>query len=170
MNIEVRGLTSADWPVVVEIYREGIATRLATFETGAPTWEVWDQAHLLRPRLLATVGQQVIAWSALSPVSKRAVYAGVAEVSLYVAVRSRGRGVGRTLLEALITASEETGIWTLQAGIFAINSASIALHRRCGFREVGTRERIGQLHGVWHDVVLMERRSRTVGVPPAQSR
>ncbi len=170
MNIELRAMLETDWPGMARIYREGIATGRATFETDVPSWEIWDQAHLRRPRLVATDGKWIVAWAALSPVSKRAVYAGVAEVSIYVAGSAQGRGVGRALLEALIEGSDDAGIWTLQAGIFAINTASIALHRRCGFREVGIRERIGQLHGVWHDVVLMERRSRQVGFGEARAR
>jgi phosphinothricin acetyltransferase len=170
MNIEIRGMLEADWPGVAEIYREGIATGRATFETDLPSWDVWDQAHLPHSRLVAAEGGRVLGWAALSPVSRRAVYAGVAEVSIYVAGASQGRGLGRALLEALIEASEQAGIWTLQAGIFAINTASIALHRRLGFRQVGIRERIGQLQGVWHDVALMERRSRSVGRDVAHGR
>jgi phosphinothricin acetyltransferase len=170
MNFVIRGMDDPDWPVAGEIYREGIATGRATFETDLPAWEFWDQAHLRHPRLVAAEGGQVLGWAALSPVSKRAVYAGVAEVSIYVAGAAQGRGIGRALLEALIEASEQAGVWTLQAGIFAINTPSIALHRRCGFREVGIRERIGQLHGAWHDVVLMERRSRRIGSDEAQGR
>lgn len=153
-----------DWPAIRSIYVEGIATGDATFETGAPEWEEWDQAHLPGCRLVARSGGEVVGWAALSSVSGRCVYSGVAEVSVYVASAARGRGVGKALLEALVEASERGGIWTLQAGMFPENSISIALHKSCGFREVGRRERLGQLHGVWRDVVLLERRSKTVGV------
>jgi phosphinothricin acetyltransferase len=170
MRPEIRALAEADWASVSEIYREGIASGRATFETVVPTWETWNQAHLVRPRIVAAEGGEVIGWAALSPVSKRAVYAGVAAVSIYVATSAQGRGVGRALLDALIEAAEEAGIWTLQAGVFAINEASIGVHRRCGFREVGLRERIGQLQGVWQDVVLLERRSSRVGIGPAPPR
>ena len=141
------------------IYTEGIATGNATFETDAPDWATWDGNHLPFARLVARANNRVIGWSALSPVSTRRVYRGVAEVSVYVAESGRGAGVGRLLLEALIKEAEEHGIWTLQAGIFPENTASIALHKGCGFREVGRRERIGELGGRWRDVILMERRS-----------
>lgn len=157
-------MTAADWPVVRDIYEEGIATGEATFEKSSPDWAVWDARHLKPCRLVARAGEEVLGWAALSPGSARAVYAGVAEVSVYVAGRARGRGVGLLLLRALVAASEESGIWTLQASIFPENRASIALHQRCGFRIVGTRERIGCQDGRWRDTVLMERRSATVGV------
>jgi len=157
-------LTPRDWPAVRDIYLDGIATGDATFETSAPDWEIWDEKHLPCCRLLAREGEEVVGCAALSPVSARAVYAGVAEVSVYVAARARGRGVGSLLLRALVAASEENGIWTLQAGIFPENRASIALHLREGFRVVGTRERIGCMDGRWRDTVLMERRSAAVGV------
>jgi phosphinothricin acetyltransferase len=156
-------MTAADWGAVRAIYREGIATGNATFETGAPEWTEWDARHLAHSRLVAREGADVVGWAALSPVSSRCVYGGVAEVSLYVAAGARGRGIGTALLEALIAASERHGIWTLQAGIFPENAASIAVHRRAGFRMVGTRERIGRLNGVWRDTVLLERRSAVVG-------
>lgn len=152
-----------DWTAVEAIYREGIATGLATFETETPSWEAWDVAHRPDCRLVARQDGHVVGWAALSPVSGRCVYGGVAEVSIYVAAAARGQGIGKALLDALIAASETTGIWTLQAGIFPENTASLALHRACGFRTVGIRERIGQLHGVWKDVVLLERRSAIVG-------
>ena len=164
MSSSVGPLTPEDWPSVREIYREGIATGEATFETSAPDWETWDAKHLACCRLLARSGDEAIGWAALGAVSTRAVYAGVAEVSVYVAARARGRGVGFLLLSALVAASEENGIWTLQAGIFPENRASIALHRSAGFRVVGTRERIGCMDGRWRDTVLMERRSAIVGV------
>lgn len=157
-------LKPGDWEQVRDIYLQGIAAGHATFETEAPTWERWDAAHLPASRLVARPGQVILGWAALSPVSSRCVYAGVAEVSIYVAEQSRGQGIGRALLEALIALSEQMGIWTLQAGIFPENQASLALHKKVGFRVVGLRERIGKLKGVWRDVLLLERRSKTVGV------
>jgi phosphinothricin acetyltransferase len=160
MDCELAALTAADWPAVREIYREGIATGNATFETEPPEWPQWDAKHLPHSRLVARTGGGVVGWAALSPVSARPVYRGVAEVSLYVAEAARGQGVGRTLLAALVAESARHGIWTLQAGIFPENAASIALHRRAGFRVVGTRERIGQMaDGRWRDTVLVERRA-----------
>lgn len=152
-----------DWPAVRRIYLEGIATGLATFETEAPEWERWNADHLEACRIVARSDGEVIGWAALSPVSKRRVYRGVAEVSVYLAAKARGRGVGRALLEALIIASEREGIWTLQASIFPENEASLRLHLGCGFREVGRRERIGELDGRWRDTLLLERRSRRIG-------
>jgi L-amino acid N-acyltransferase YncA len=160
MSIEIDNLSKDDWESVRRIYLEGIATGNATFETEAPDWASWDRAHLKTPRLVARRLDEVIGWAALSPVSKRRVYEGVAEVSVYVAANAQGIGVGRQLLSALILEAERSGIWTLQAGIFPENEASIALHRGCGFREVGRRERIGKMGDVWRDVILMERRSR----------
>jgi len=153
-----------DWEQVRAIYLEGIATGHATFETEAPSWEQWDAAHLSFARLVAREDHDVAGWAALSPVSQRCVYGGVAEVSVYVATSHRGSGMGRRLLAALISESERNGIWTLQAGMFPENAGSVALHRGCGFREVGRRERIGQLKGVWRDTILLERRSPVVGV------
>ena len=141
------------------IYEQGIAGGNATFETEAPSWEDWDKTHLEGHRLVALQGGDVVGWAALAPVSERCVYAGVAENSVYVADDAQGRGVGRALLEALITSAERDGIWTIQTGIFPENEASIELHKRCGFRVVGVRERLGQHQGVWRDVVFMERRS-----------
>ena len=164
MNYQITPLQTDDWPTVREIYREGIATGHATFETDLPDWEKWDSGHRQDCRLIARKGQQVLGWAALSPVSVRRVYAGVAEVSVYVAARARGSGVGRALLEALIEESELHRIWTLEARIFPENAASIALHKSCGFREVGVRRQIGKRDEVWRDVVLLERRSSTVGI------
>ena len=152
------------WEQVRRIYLEGIATGHATFETGAPAWEQWDAGHLAEGRLIACAGENVLGWAALSPVSSRCIYAGVVEISVYVAQSRRGQGIGSALLNALIEASEQQEIWTLQAGIFPENTASIALHKRHGFREIGRRERIGKMNGVWRDTVLLERRSSTVGV------
>lgn len=156
-------LKAGDWPAVRAIYEEGIATGNATFETSAPEWEKWDAGHLPHCRLAARKGPEVLGWAALSPVSSRCVYAGVAEVSVYVAERARGKRVGTALLEALVEESERSGIWTLQAGIFPENAASIALHKSAGFRIVGVRERLGCMAGRWRDVVLMERRSSKAG-------
>ena len=153
-----------DWERVAAIYREGIATGHATFEINVPAFEEWDRAHLPAPRLIAHQGDLIVGWAALSQVSQRRVYLGVAEVSVYVASAARGSGVGRKLLAALIEESERNGIWTLQAGIFPENTASLALHHAAGFREIGRRERIGKMNGVWRDTILLERRSRTVGL------
>jgi L-amino acid N-acyltransferase YncA len=157
-------MKESDWEQVRSIYLEGIATGDATFETDAPTWEKWNAAHLPSCRLVARSGDTVRGWAALSPVSSRCVYGGVAEVSIYIGQRYRGIGLGRALLMALITESEKNGLWTLQAGIFPENQASIDLHKRCGFREVGRRERIGKMDGRWRDTVLLERRSSVVGI------
>jgi L-amino acid N-acyltransferase YncA len=159
----IEPLQPADWPAVRAIYEEGIATGNATFETTAPAWEQWNQSHRQDCRLVAHRNGQVIGWAALSPVSSRCVYAGVAEVSVYVAAAARGQGAGKRLLSALIEASEQAGLWTLQAGIFPENTSSLALHQACGFRELGRRERIGRMNGVWRDVALLERRSRSMG-------
>jgi phosphinothricin acetyltransferase len=157
-------MSAADWPTVRAIYEEGIATGNATFEQSAPGWDTWDAAHLPGCRMVAHSGEELLAWAALSPVSCRCVYAGVAEVSIYVAARARGRGIGLALLSALVEASERADIWTLQAGIFPENAASIELFRKAGFRALGRRERLGQMEGRWRDVVLMERRSQIAGV------
>jgi phosphinothricin acetyltransferase len=160
---EVDAMSPADWDRVRQIYVEGIATGNATFETDAPCWEKWNAAHRPDCRFVARDAGEVVGWAALSPVSSRCVYAGVAEVSIYVGERARGRGVGRMLLRALVEASERVGIWTLQAGIFPENIASIELHRRAGFRSVGVREKLGCMDGRWRDVVLIERRSALAG-------
>jgi len=152
-----------DWPAVRAIYLEGIATGNATFEQTAPEWEKWNAGHLLAARIVARSNGTVLGWAALSGVSSRCVYAGVAEVSIYVAERARGRGVGRQLMARLVADSEAEGMWTLQAGTFPENVASVALHERAGFRIVGKRDRLGQMNGRWRDVVLMERRSAVAG-------
>jgi len=152
-----------DWAQVEAVYHDGICTGNATFETETPAWQEWDARHHRFSRLVARIGNDVLGWAALSPVSTRRVYAGVAEVSVYIASRARGHGLGKRLLQALIESAEQNGIWTLQAGIFPENAASIRLHEVCGFRTVGRRERIGCLHGVWRDTVLMEYRSSAVG-------
>jgi phosphinothricin acetyltransferase len=159
----VKEMQPDDWPFVRAIYLEGIATGNATFETEAPSWEDWHANHLQFGRLIAREDNRIIGWAALSPVSRRKAYSGVAEVSVYVAHNSHGKGVGRALLEQLITESEQNEIWTLQAAVFPENLATIALHRACGFREVGRRERISKLRGAWRDTILLERRSLIVG-------
>lgn len=160
--LHIQKMTSEDWPAVKEIYRQGIATGVATFETDVPGWNQWDENHLSHSRLIAK-GNEILGWAALSPVSGRCVYGGVAEVSVYIAEKARGRGIGKKLLDTLIENSEENGIWTLQAGIFAENEASIKLHKKCGFKIVGKREKLGKLKDIWKDVLLMERRSKRVG-------
>jgi phosphinothricin acetyltransferase len=157
-------MNPTDWPAVRAIYEEGIATGDATFQRHAPTWEEWDAGHLREGRLIAERTSLIVGWAALSGVSSRCVYAGVAEVSIYVAAAARGGGIGRCLLEALVAESERAGIWTLQAGIFPENLPSLTVHERCGFRRVGRREKLGQMDGRWRDVLLLERRSRSVGV------
>ena len=168
MTTIIEPMTKNDWPAVAAIYAEGIATGHATFESRAPEWADWDQSHRPDCRLVARRQGQVVAWAALSPVSRRQVYAGVAEVSLYVAASARGQGIGALLLRALIAISEQAGLWTLQAAIFPENKASLALFGANGFREVGRRERLGRMAGRWRDVLLLERRSKTVGgeAPP----
>ena len=160
----VSEMGSGDWEDVRAIYAEGIATGQATFEVAAPAWEVWDTSHLSFARLVARHGEIVVGWAALSPVSRRQAYSGVAEVSVYVAPDQRETGIGRQLLEALIAQSEMHGIWSLQAVMFPENAASVALHLRCGFREVGRRERIGKLDGAWRDTLLLERRNQRIGL------
>ncbi len=156
-------MQAADWDAVRAIYQEGIVTGNATFETNLPTWEKWDSAHLPFGRLAARSTEGVLGWAALSPVSSRHCYRGVAEASVYVAARCRQQGLGRALLQALIGEAERHGIWTLQAAVFPENQASLKILDRCGFRVVGRRERIAQLDGVWRDVLLLERRSPVVG-------
>jgi L-amino acid N-acyltransferase YncA len=151
-------MARADCDAVASIFAEGIATGHATFETHVPSWDDWDTAHLDAHRLVAELDGEVAGWAALTPYSRRDAYRGVAEVSLYVAGSARGRGVGRALLDALVASARGGGLWTLQAGIFPENEASLALHRAVGFRDVGVRERIGRLDGVWRDVVLLELR------------
>ncbi len=164
MDYHITPMHPADWPAVRNIYGEGIATGHATFETQLPDWEKWDRSHRQDCRLIARQADEALGWAALSPVSARLVYSGVAEVSVYVAAAARGSGIGRVLLQALIAESELHGIWTLQAGIFPENVASIALHKSCGFQKVGVRRRIGKLGERWRDVLLLERRSAAVGI------
>jgi L-amino acid N-acyltransferase YncA len=157
-------MRAEDWGAVRAIYLEGIVTGNATFERSAPDWPDWDQGHLKCCRLVARLGSEIVGWTALSPVSRRPVYTGIAEFSIYVAERARRRGIGSALLQALVDASEPEGIWTLQSGIFPENAPSLELCRRFGFRTVGTRERIGCMNGRWRDVVLVERRSAIAGI------
>jgi L-amino acid N-acyltransferase YncA len=154
----------SDWPDVSRIYRQGLETGNATFETTVPTWESWDSGHLDECRLVLEIDDDVVGWVALSPVSSRPVYRGVVEHSIYIAEEARGTGAGAQLLGSLVLESENAGFWTLQTSIFPENEASIALHAKHGFRVVGTRERIGSHRGRWRDTVLMERRSTRMGV------
>jgi phosphinothricin acetyltransferase len=158
--VNIDQMRASDWEQVRAIYLEGIRSGHSTFETDAPSWEKWDEGHLQFARLVMRDGETVLGWAALSPVSKRHVYRGVAEVTVYVSEAVHGQGIGRALLEALIDESERNGIWTLQASIFPENTASVQLHLRCGFRAVGRRERIAMLNGVWRDTLLFERRRR----------
>ena len=160
----IREMQQDDWPSVARVYEEGITTRNATFEQSTPSWEDWDASHLRAPRLVAQRNRKVLGFAALMPASRRAVYRGVAEVSVYVAADSRRSGVGRALLRAIIDAAEDSGLWTLQGSVFVENTASLALCESLGFRRVGVRERIGEMDGRWRDTVLIERRSSRVGV------
>ena len=161
-RIVIEAMKAADWPDVAVIYRQGLDTGDASFETQVPDFDEWNGGHLEAPRLVARADNRVVGWAALSPVSGRCVYGGVAEDSVYVDPRAAGRGVGTALLTELVAQAERAGIWTMQAGIFPENRVSIALHQRCGFRTVGVRERLGRHHGRWRDVVLMERRSDVI--------
>jgi L-amino acid N-acyltransferase YncA len=154
----VRPLHPDDYPAVAAVFAEGIATGLATFETEVPGWDEWDASHLPDHRFVAELDGEVVGWIAVVPYSRRGAYRGVGEESVYVAERARGSGVGRALLETMIESARNGGLWTLQAGVFTDNGPSLALHRALGFRDVGIRERIGQLDGVWRDVVLLELR------------
>jgi len=158
-HVNIDQMRVSDWEQVRAIYLEGVRSGHSTFETEAPSWEKWDEGHLQIARVVMRDGETVLGWAALSPVSKRHVYRGVAEVTVYVSENAQGQGIGRALLEALIDESEKSGIWTLQASIFPENTASVRLHLRCGFREVGRRERIAMLNGVWRDTLLFERRA-----------
>lgn len=163
-DIVIAPMTAADWPSVRRIYADGIATGHATFETRVPEWDAWDRNHRVECRLVARKEDAVVAWAALSPVSARACYAGVAEHSIYVDEGNRGLGIGRRLLAEFVAATESAGFWTLQSSIFPENRASIAIHLACGFRIVGRRKRVAMLNGVWRDTVMVERRSAVVGM------
>lgn len=160
--VSVRDLKEKDWPEVEKIYEEGLATRMATFETSSPGWESWDKSHLKECRFIAEEDGKILGWAALSPVSDRCVYGGVAEVSVYISEAARGKGVGGTLIQELIQASEKNNIWTLQSSMFPENKASNRLHLKFGFREIGIREKIGKLDGEWRDTLMMERRSQKI--------
>lgn len=161
--VDIRAMRPDDWSEVHAIYAEGIATGNATFETEPPNWEEFDRGRLRRARLVAVQDDSIVGWATLAATSTRACYSGVAEHSLYVAERARGRGIGRALLTKLVAAADEADIWTIQTSIFPENSASLALHEGMGFRVVGLRERIAQLDGIWRDTILLERRSSTTG-------
>jgi phosphinothricin acetyltransferase len=164
-SITFRSLLSTDYRFVKEIYELGIATGNATFQTETPSWESWDKDHLGNARIVALdETTSVVGWAALTAVSGRCVYAGVAEVSIYIHPRVRGRGVGKKLLSELITQSEKESLWTLQAGIFPENKASMKIHEQCGFRQIGYREKIGKMNARWRDIMMLERRSKIVGV------
>ncbi|MFC4095289.1 GNAT family N-acetyltransferase [Euzebyella saccharophila] len=161
--MEIVSMKAEHWPAVSNIYQEGIATGIATFETQIPTYEAWDSSHMKSCRLVAIANNEILGWAALSPVSSRCVYGGVGEVSVYVSLKARGKGVGAKLMQKLIAESEANGLWTLQSGIFPENVGSRRLHEKMGFRFLGTREKIGKKNGEWKDNVLYERRSKTVG-------
>ncbi len=168
-DISIENMSFADWPMVKEIFLEGVTTGNATFEDDSPEWEEWDSSHIKECRYVARNGNKILGWAALTPLSDRCIYAGVAEISVYVAKESQGIGIGKKLLSSLINGSEQIGIWTLQAGVFAENIASIVIHKKLGFREIGYREKLGKMSygpfkGKWRDVVLFERRSRITGV------
>lgn len=162
--MQIRTMHSEDWPAVAAIYLEGIRTGNATFQTEAPSWEEWDRAHLPICRFVAVMAEEIAGWAALMPVSSRAVYAGVAEESVYIGENFRGQGLGLALLQHLVEASEANGFWTLQAGIFPENTGSIRIHEKCGFRALGRRDRIGKMGERWRDTLLLERRSTIVGL------
>jgi phosphinothricin acetyltransferase len=164
VSMKLIEISEENYPEVARIYGEGLLTGTATFETTIPNWEKWDAGHLSFGRILAVEKDRYLGWASLSSVSSRCVYGGVAEVSVYVSDSARGKGVGEFLLKKLIEISEENNIWTLQSGIFRENIASHKLHLKCGFREVGYKEKVGQLHGMWKDNVLLERRSKVVGI------
>jgi L-amino acid N-acyltransferase YncA len=157
---QIRAMTERDWSAVAAIYAEGIATGNATFEVRTPSWAEFDAGRLPDHRLVAVDGGRIVGWAAVMPTSSRECYAGVVEHSIYVSADTRGRGVGRMLMEALVASTDRAGIWTIQTSIFPENEASVALHERVGFRVVGERERIAQLDGIWRDTLLLERRAR----------
>lgn len=157
-------MLTSDWNSVKQIYEEGIATGNATFQESAPEWQEWDKSHLQHSRIIAKENEIILGWAALTPVSGRCVYAGVAEVSVYISNQARGKGLGKILLQKLIEESEINNIWTLQAGIFPENISSLKIHEHCGFSVLGVREKIGKMNGIWRDTVLLERRSEKVGV------
>jgi phosphinothricin acetyltransferase len=163
-KVDIKEMLPIHWKEVSKIYKEGIDTGLATFEKKIPTWKTWDSNHLSYCRLIALINNNIVGWAALSPVSSRCIYGGVAEISVYVANGFRGNKIGEKLLQELIRASERNGLWTIQSGVFPENTASIELHKKVGFRVIGYREKVGVLDGKWKDNILMERRSKIVGV------
>jgi L-amino acid N-acyltransferase YncA len=162
--MEIISIHKDHFPEIAEIYRQGLETGNATFETTLPTWEDWDKAKLKHSRLAAVINDTVVGWAALSSVSDRCVYGGVAEVSIYISNDHQGKGIGKALMLKLIEDSERNGIWTLQSGMFPENEATVALHKSAGFRIIGQREKIGKLGNIWRDTILMERRSKTIGI------
>ena len=163
-EVQINKMRRVDWGSVSKIYKDGIETGLATFEKEIPSWEKWDKNHLKTCRLIAILDNKILGWAALSAVSSRCIYRGVAEVSVYVAKQEWGNKIGEKLMLALIGESEKEGLWTLQSGIFSNNLPSIELHKNVGFRVIGYREKIGRLNGEWKDNILMERRSKIIGV------
>lgn len=165
MEYKIEEMKLSDWGQICNIYLQGIITGKATFQTEVPDWEDWDNGHINSCRLVARSEDVVLGWAALSPTSSRSCYAGTAEVSIYIDEKYKGQGIGTALLQRLIKKSEENGFWTLQSGIIRENTVSIATHKNCGFREIGIREKVAKMKsGIWHDVVLMERRSKIVGI------
>lgn len=162
--MEVINIEAHHYPEISRIYLEGIATGNATFQTIAPSWDDWDKSHLKECRIILVDDMKIMGWAALTPVSSRCVYAGVSEVSVYVDALQRGKGIGKKLLKELIMQSEASGIWTLQSGIFPENKSSIRIHEECGFRIIGYREKIGNMKGIWRDNIIMERRSKVIGI------
>lgn len=158
----IRKMEQKDLAEVLRIYKEGIKTGMATFETNVPSEQVWDEGHHATLRFVAEINNRVVGWIAISPVSTRAVYSGVGEVSVYISNDNKGKGIASKLFGMLVVESEKEGFWTLQSSIFAINTSSIQLHKKMGFRIIGTREKIAQLHGQWHDTVIMEKRSAKI--------
>lgn len=164
MTIYFRPMTADDWPIVAEIYKQGIETGNATFQQDIPTWDNWDKGHIKSCRIVALLENEIIGWAALSAVSGRSVYAGVAEVSVYISNKHRGKKIGTKLLDKLIGESEKNNLWTLQAGIFPENKASLRIHEELAFRNIGYREKIGKMKGIWRNTILLERRSKKVGI------
>ncbi|OJX35996.1 MAG: N-acetyltransferase [Flavobacteriia bacterium 40-80] len=164
VTMEIRPITKDNFSEVVEIYKQGLATNIATFQNDLPQWEDWNKGHLDFCRISIYENNKMLGWTALTPVSSRCVYAGVAEVSVYIAQKERGKGIGKILLNELIKQSEANGIWMLQSGIFSENQSSIKLHEKCGFRMVGYREKIGKKNGIWKDNILMEYRIKNIGI------
>jgi phosphinothricin acetyltransferase len=163
-KVEISAMLPNHWSVVAQIYKEGIQTGFATFEKEVPTWVKWNNSHTKTCRLIGQMDGEIVGWAALSPVSSRCVYGGVAEVSIYISKNHRGKNIGNALLKELITESEKNGIWTLQSGVFRENIGSIKLHENNGFRQIGYREKVGKLDGVWKDNILLERRSKIIGI------